>query len=39
VRPHAGPLIIEEPDTTVVVPPDWTVHRGQYGNLVLEKTR
>jgi N-methylhydantoinase A len=39
VRPHTGPLIIEEPDTTVVVPPGWTVHRGQYGNLVLEKTK
>jgi N-methylhydantoinase A len=38
VSPQAGPLIIEEPDTTVIVPPDWTIHRGEYGNLVLEKT-
>lgn len=37
VGPQAGPLIIEEPDTTVIVPPDWTIHRGEYGNLVLEK--
>jgi N-methylhydantoinase A len=36
--PQAGPLIIEEPDTTVIVPPDWTIHRGKYGNLVLEKS-
>jgi N-methylhydantoinase A len=35
---QAGPLIIEEPDTTVVVPPDWMVRRAEYGNLVLEKT-
>ncbi|MGE0826017.1 MAG: hydantoinase/oxoprolinase family protein [Candidatus Binatia bacterium] len=32
-----GPLIIEEPDTTVVVPPDWTVSRDAYGSLVLTK--
>jgi N-methylhydantoinase A len=34
---QAGPLIIEEPDTTVVVPPDWMVRRAEYGNLFLEK--
>jgi N-methylhydantoinase A len=30
-----GPLVIEEPDTTVVVPPGWSVNRDQYGSLVL----
>jgi N-methylhydantoinase A/oxoprolinase/acetone carboxylase beta subunit len=34
----AGPLIIEEPDTTVVGPPGWMVRRAEDGNLVLEKT-
>ncbi len=33
-----GPLIVEEPDTTVVVPPDWTVERDQFGNLVLTRS-
>jgi N-methylhydantoinase A len=33
-----GPLIIEEPDTTVVVPPGWAVSRDSYGNLVLTKS-
>jgi N-methylhydantoinase A len=32
-----GPLIIEEPDTTVVVPPGWSVSRDSFGSLVLEK--
>lgn len=31
----SGPLIIEEPDTTVVVPPGWTVQRDGLGNLTL----
>lgn len=35
---HAGPLIVEEPDTTVVVPPEWTVQRDAYGSLVLLKS-
>jgi N-methylhydantoinase A len=30
-----GALIIEEPDTTVVVPPQWSVERDRYGSLVL----
>jgi N-methylhydantoinase A len=30
-----GPLVIEEPDTTVVVPPGWSVSRDQFGSLVL----
>jgi N-methylhydantoinase A len=33
-----GPLIIEEPDTTVVVPPGWAVSRDEYGSLVLIKS-
>jgi N-methylhydantoinase A len=32
-----GPMIIEEPDTTVVVPPNWTVHRDRFGSLVLTR--
>jgi N-methylhydantoinase A len=34
---QSGPLIIEEPDTTVVVPPGWAVSRDAYGSLVLTK--
>lgn len=34
---HHGPLIVEEPDTTVVVPPGWEVSRDGYGSLVLSK--
>ena len=34
---QAGPLIVEEPDTTVVVPPGWLVRRDEQGNLVLTK--
>jgi N-methylhydantoinase A len=33
----AGPLIVEEPDTTVVVLPGWTVRRDEQGNLLLTK--
>ncbi|MBV8775075.1 MAG: hydantoinase/oxoprolinase family protein [Deltaproteobacteria bacterium] len=32
-----GPIIFEEPDTTVVVPPNWTVGGDRFGNLVLAK--
>lgn len=32
-----GPMIIEEPDTTVVVPPAWNVSRDGYGNLLLTR--
>jgi len=35
--PERGPLIIEEPDTTVVVPPNWTVERDRFGNLILTR--
>jgi N-methylhydantoinase A len=34
---HAGPMVIEEPDTTVVVPPGWKVSRDTYGNLLLTR--
>ena len=33
---RSGPLIVEEPDTTVVVPPDWTVRHDVSGNLLLQ---
>jgi N-methylhydantoinase A len=32
-----GPIIIEEPDTTIVVPPGWTVQRDAFANLVLTR--
>lgn len=32
-----GPLIVEEPDTTVVVPPSWKVERDEYANLILTR--
>jgi N-methylhydantoinase A len=35
---QVGPLIIEEPDTTVVVPPGWKVQKDGQGNLILLKT-
>lgn len=31
-----GPLIVEEFDATIVVPPDTSIHRDELGNLVLE---
>jgi len=34
---RSGPLIIEEPDTTVVVPPGWSVQRDGQGNLLLTR--
>jgi N-methylhydantoinase A len=33
----AGPLIVEEFDTTVVIPPSWQARIDAYGNLVLER--
>jgi N-methylhydantoinase A len=33
-----GPLIVEESDTTVLVPPEWYVSRDSYGSLVLTKS-
>lgn len=35
--PERGPIIIEEPDTTIVVPPGWTVERDGFANLVLTR--
>jgi len=35
--PERGPIIIEEPDTTIVVPPGWTVERDAFGNLALSR--
>lgn len=34
---QAGPLIVEEPDTTVVIPPGWKVQKDNKGNLILLK--
>jgi N-methylhydantoinase A len=34
-EPTPGPLIVEEYDSTVVVPPGATVYRDAFGNLVL----
>ena len=34
----AGPLIVEEFDTTVVVPPQWQASVDAYGNIVLSKS-
>jgi N-methylhydantoinase A len=34
--PRRGPLVIEEFDSTTVVPPDANVHRDAMGNIVLE---
>ena len=36
--PEPGPLLVDEYDTTVVVPPEWSVRReGQTGAMVLER--
>jgi N-methylhydantoinase A/oxoprolinase/acetone carboxylase beta subunit len=34
---RTGPLIVEEADTTVVVPPNWTIRRDERGTAVLRK--
>ena len=36
-QPAAGPLLVDEYDTTVVVPPGWTVRRADGGALLLEQ--
>lgn len=33
-----GPVIVEEPDTTVVVPPGWSAVRGAGNNLVIKRS-
>jgi N-methylhydantoinase A len=35
--PHAGPLIVEEYDSTCVVPPGWTARLGAGGSIRLER--
>jgi N-methylhydantoinase A len=34
-HPLGGPLVIEEFDTTVVVPPGWRSELDSYGNIIL----
>lgn len=34
-----GPAIFEEPDTTVIVPPNWTAQIDQDGNLIIDRKR
>jgi N-methylhydantoinase A len=34
-----GPLLVDEPDTTVVVPPNWSAAVDSDGNLTLERVR
>ena len=36
--PRRGPLVLEEYDTTCVIPPDWSAVRDQHGNIVLSWT-
>jgi N-methylhydantoinase A len=36
-NPVAGPVIIEEFDTTIVVPPGWTATLDEFANVVMEK--
>jgi N-methylhydantoinase A len=36
--PRRGPLVLEEYDTTCVIPPDWSAVRDQHGNVVLSWT-
>ena len=31
-----GPAVIQEYDSTILVPPDWTMRRDRHGNIVLE---
>ena len=33
----SGPAIIEEPDSTSIIPPNWQVEVDLYGNLILQK--
>ena len=35
--PHAGPGIVEEYDSTCLVPPGWTAHLDGYGNIVMHR--
>jgi N-methylhydantoinase A len=33
-----GPVVVEQPDTTTVVPPGWSVTADGAGNLVITRT-
>jgi N-methylhydantoinase A len=35
--PLMGPCIVEEYDCTIVVPPQWTIHRDGWNNLVMQR--
>src|SRR5579864_546013 len=35
--PHPGPCIVEEYDTTCIVPPGWTARLDEYGNVAIER--
>ncbi|MCZ6679727.1 MAG: hydantoinase/oxoprolinase family protein [Candidatus Poribacteria bacterium] len=35
-KPQKGPLIVEEYDTTILVPPHYTAARDEWGNVVIE---
>jgi N-methylhydantoinase A len=35
-KPQAGPFVIEEYDSTVVVPPGWSVRRTSIGFMIVE---
>jgi N-methylhydantoinase A len=37
-REHRGPCIVEEYDSTCVVPPGWTARLDRYGNIGIEQT-
>jgi N-methylhydantoinase A len=36
--PHAGPTIVEEYDSTCVIPPGWTARLDQYGNIAMARS-
>jgi N-methylhydantoinase A len=38
-RDAAGPLVFDEEDTTVVVPPGWVARRGAYETILLTRER
>jgi N-methylhydantoinase A len=38
-QPRQGPLVIEDMDSTTLVPPDATAHRDHYNNIIIRLTR
>src|SRR5579864_2341243 len=36
--PHQGPCIVEEYDTTCLVPPGWSAHLDEHGNIVITRS-